>query len=86
MAMVLSPAIVYALVLIGLALKQRFLPALCPRCGKRGLETVNSIRSCGREGGDFWSYHLCRRCGARLKLHHDKWSDPTDEEWRQRMP
>jgi hypothetical protein len=57
----------------------------CPRCGRRGgMTLVNFIRATvvidGRRAPDHWSYYRCRRCGARLKHHHDQWGDVPDAE------
>ena len=85
-AIVLSPAILYALVLIGKALKRRFLPARCPRCSKRGLRTVVGIPACGGKGAVRWSYHLCPMCNAKLRLKYGVWSDAPEDEWLRMVP
>ena len=58
------------------ALQRRFLPARCPACGRRGLETLNELPELRL------SFHQCAGCGEKLKRTYGKWFIPSDEEWR----
>jgi hypothetical protein len=56
----------------------------CPSCGRRQLRRVSLVGATifvdGRRSPDCWSYHLCRACGATLKLHRGRWSAVEDGE------
>lgn len=84
--LVLSPLILYLLALLGMGLKNKYLPARCPRCGKRGLELVNFFRV--RGGPRCWySLHRCPACAAKLRRDDDGWHDLPAEEWtRMNLP
>jgi hypothetical protein len=78
--LVLSPAILYALLLVlGAVYRGR-----CLACGKRGLKCANAflatVKIDGRRAPDSWSYYICERCGAAFKLHQGQWSRVSLEE------
>ena len=81
---VLSPAILYVLALILLALKEKYLPRRCPTCERRGLHCVNLIKATilidGQRAPDHWSYWICDRCNDELKLHQNKWLPVPENE------
>jgi hypothetical protein len=75
------PVAVLGLAILAAILKRKFLKPRCPACGQRGLQTVNEIPACG-SGKIHLSYHLCPRCGEKLKRYYGKWFIPKEEEWR----
>jgi hypothetical protein len=78
--LVLSPAILYGLLLVWVACYRR----LCPACGHRSLNSVNFIKATvvvnGQRAPDSWSYYLCGHCAAEYKLHHGVWSGVPESE------
>jgi hypothetical protein len=78
--LVLSPALLYGLALIAVAIcRER-----CPECGHRGMMCLNFIRATvvidGRRAPDSWAYYACEMCGARMKLHRGVWGPIPDDE------
>jgi hypothetical protein len=76
---VLAPAILYALLLVFVAVYR----GRCAACGKRGLKCANAYKATikiGQRAPDSWSYYVCKRCGAAFKLHQREWSRVSREE------
>ena len=74
---VLSPLILYFILLLAVGLKKKWFPGRCPKCNKRSLlDTPGSGKACGPAGGDWWSEYLCKACNAKLTLNRDnQWED-----------
>ncbi len=85
-ALVLTPAILFLLLLLVGALRRKLLPARCPRCSKRGLRTLVEIPLCGGNGKVAWSYHFCPACKVKLRLKYGVWSDAPEDEWQRIVP
>jgi hypothetical protein len=77
---VLSPAILYGLLLVFVAVFR----GRCAACGRRSLKLTNGYRATilvdGRRAPDFWSYYCCEKCGAAFKRHRSEWSRIPPEE------
>ena len=88
--LVLSPAILYGIALLAVAISQKYFHRRCPSCGRRALRLVNWIRATilfeGKLAPDHWSYYLCTSCGKPHKLHRNAWEAISDEEFRQNFP
>ena len=58
---------------------------LCPSCHRRTLKESNFMKGQAFvDGGlapDFWSLHECEACGAKFKLHREKWIHLSAGEW-----
>ena len=82
--LILSPAILYGLLLVATAISRKYYRRRCPKCSMRGLKSVNFIRATivinGKRAPDSWSYYVCERCGAAFKLHHGRWLDVPEDE------
>jgi hypothetical protein len=78
--LVLSPALLYGLLLVFAALHR----GRCAACGQRGLKCVGATLATvvvnGRRAPDSWSYYACDKCGAAFKLHCDQWTRVPAEE------
>ena len=82
--LVLSPAILYGIALLLIAVYQK----RCPRCRKHGLRMVGAYLRDNWDNhieGGMASYYLCHRCGVHLKKSGHTWSDVCDDEWRQHV-
>jgi hypothetical protein len=84
--LVLSPAILYGLALLFVAVYL----GRCPRCHRRGLRRVggylwHGLTAGGQRSGGLVSFHLCRCCSARLRQEGRNWSDPSEEEWKRHV-
>jgi len=80
--LLLSPAILYGLALIVVAIYGE----RCPKCGQRGLTCVGFMKATvvidGRRCPDSWGYYACEKCGAKLKHHRGEWGEVPDHERR----
>ena len=88
--LILSPAILYVLAGITLALKKKFLPRCCPACGVRALRSINFIMATvlvnGKRAPDSWEYLLCMSCGKALEVNRGQWETPSPEEKQKYFP
>jgi hypothetical protein len=80
--LVLSPAILYGLLLVLVAVWR----SPCPACGRRGLKMAGGVKATilvnGKRAGDHWSYYVCQQCGAGFKWHRGNLSLASEGEIR----
>ena len=71
--LVLTPAILYGMALLAVALKARYLP----RCHERGLKVEQFIRATikvrGQRAPGYWADYACSSCGAKLRWRRRRW-------------
>src|SRR5687767_8956172 len=88
--LVLSPGILYVFALVVVGVKMKYFKGRCPQCQERGLISVNWIRATilvdGQRAPNSWSYYLCEKCNAHLKLHRGIWREVNNEEWMANQP
>jgi hypothetical protein len=78
--LVLSPAILYGLLLSFIAIYRE----KCPACEKWGLKCVTFIVATilvdGKRAPDSWGYYDCPNCGGKFKWHRGEWTHVSDKE------
>src|SRR5262245_60953494 len=78
--LVLSPLLVFLFVGWMMIYRGR-----CVRCQRHRLRMVGGYKWDGPRRGGIVTYYLCKNCNAPLKKCDKDWSEPTDEEWAQRV-
>jgi hypothetical protein len=76
------------LLIIGVAIHAvatRYYRRRCPACLQRGLKSVSVVRtftetSAGERSPEYWSYHICEKCGQRFKLHNGMLTGVPEDE------
>ena len=75
--LVLSPALLYGLALVGSVLERKYCRRRCLACFKRGLRCFDFVRATivvdGKRAPDWWADYRCERCGAVYRRRRDSW-------------
>ncbi len=78
--LVLSPAILYAVALVLVAIRIHIFPPRCPQCNRRTLRVAGGIRETYPTGKGTGSFYQCKRCRKKLFWANDdhQWHDAED--------
>lgn len=68
---VASPAILYGIALLGIAIRNRCFPKRCPVCRIGVLQAVNGIRETYPTGKGTGTFYICSDCAKRFFWSND---------------